>query len=191
MSSCRLFKALGLVNTCDDESPPVPEPEPIDANIRIKNAKNVFDNAIKQFSKAHEQHDGAVLEEKKSRQSGSRNDTRKKAAERIIKYGKEATDGATKLAIENSIMIPYESTSSPLVSPNGKYFAYVNSNGKFEISTTEPTKTYGTIGVSKDFDYWYIKHKNKQSKQGTSFGGIQLQNDGTILTNLSTVDDRF
>ena len=28
MSSCRLFKAVGLVNTCGDESPTVPEQEP-------------------------------------------------------------------------------------------------------------------------------------------------------------------
>jgi hypothetical protein len=189
MSSCTLFKALGLVNTCGDESPTIPEPPPIDAGIRIRAAQEEYDLALKKFSIAHEKHDNAVSEDKKTRQAGSKKDTRLMAADRIIKYGKEATGVAVKVAIAKSILLPYESTSSPLVSPNGKYFGYVNSNGKFTISTTNPIKTYGVIGVSRQRDFWYINNANVPSnRQGTSLGGIQLTNDGTILTNLYSVD---
>lgn len=189
ISSCRLFKTLGLVSQyhCDE-----PEPEPIDARMRIGAAQEKFNNALNLFSISHEEHDNAVSEDKKSRQAGSKKDTRLKAAERIIKYHKEATDGVGKVAIEKSILLPYESTSSPLVSPNGKYFGYVNSNGKFTISTTKPTKTYGPIGVSKSFDFWYINDPNVlTNRKGDAFGGIQLTNDGTLLTDLYSVDDRF
>jgi len=189
MSSCTLFKALGLVNTCGDESPTIPEPPPIDAGIRIRAAEETYNNILNQFSISHEEHDNAVSEDKKTRQAGSKKDTRLMAADRIIKYGKEATDGVGKVAIAKSILLPYESTSSPLVSPNGKYFGYVNSNGKFTISTTKPIKSYGVIGVSKNNDFWYINDRNVRSNnQGDAFGGIQLTNDGTILTNLYSVD---
>mgnify|MGYP005625171639 CR=1 FL=1 len=42
MSSCRLFKALGLVNTCGDESPTVPEPEPSSGEQELGEVSSSF-----------------------------------------------------------------------------------------------------------------------------------------------------
>ena len=113
MSSCTLFKALGLVNKCDDESPIVPEEVPIDkgrgiadsdlssyntdnndVSVRIKNKQDAADKSAMDHLDAHKN--------AQENSEGSTNDTLIKA-KKVVSTGVYAHGTETNAKIAGSI----------------------------------------------------------------------------------------
>jgi len=147
MSSCTLFKALGLVNTCGDESPPLPEEEPIDANIRIGAAIKLAEESALEHLKAHQEAD--LLSKDRTRS----NDASQDAANNMVKSGLKAHTDETAAAVAKSKALNRERLTS-LTSPNGEYTAYVKLQGSKGVLTIVPTTSDYTAARGGHFTFY-------------------------------------
>jgi len=183
-----VFKALGLVNTCGDESPPVPEPEPepIDANIRIDAAQKVAEESALEHLKAHQEADALSKDRTRS------NNRSVAVATKVVESGVKAHDDASAKDIAKSKAFRQERVSQ-LISPNKAHYAYVDCNNidnpKIVIKNRPNTNT----NVCKDF-YIYVTSNGRyvyildQSRNAAYYQikldnvtGIQLTDEGKIV----------
>ena len=190
ISSCRLFKALGLVSQshCDE-----PEPEPIDARMRIGAAQDIADAAAREYLDALL--DASALSSDRTRSK----DTSAAVAKTLVQRGVKAHDTENDAMDAKSRLLPGEK-SQVLASRNGKWFAYVGdcNNKELEdidleritISTKPPLQknlcakvwinvkgnggSYGVLDNRGDGEY------NYQGPSGND--GIQLTDKGKIFT---------
>ena len=181
ISSCRLFKALGLVSQSHcDELPPVPEP--IDAGDRSRAAEETYNKLALDVSTVHEEHN-KLLGTTRSITTRDQAADRLSAAKKIINAHKEAYKGETALAVAKSILLNNEKTKL-LTSPNGKYFAFVgcaNTTTPFiSIDSIMPDKVCGEI-IAAGGEYAAFENNAMYFQGYLNSKGLQLTDKGKII----------
>ena len=156
MSSCTLFKALGLVNTCGDELPPVPEEEPIDAGIRIAAAEEKFNKLASDVSKVHEEHNG-FWDTTRSITSRDQAADRLSAAKKIITAHTAAYAGETAKEVAKSLLLTGEQLKVIGTNNTTNLVVLTSPNANFTLERDNR--------LSNDTGTFCIKDKKSGTKQ--------------------------